>query len=308
MAPSSSSPAAVLWRSPYLLLTLVALFWAGNTIVGRAARDAVPPLTLACARWSLALLLVLGFAWPMLRRDAALLRRHWKMTVLLGVIGVGFYNSLLYTGLHYTTATNALLIGASQPTIILLLSALFFGDRAGPLQVAGVALAGAGVLAIVTRSDLAVLLDLRFNRGDALMLAAALSWALYSVLLRKRPPVHPLSLLACTFAVGVLVNLPLAIAEFASGARIADPWAAAGAIAYVGIFPSLLAYLLFNRAVELAGPALAAQVLNLLPLFGALLAALVLGERIGTHHIAGMVLILAGILLFSRQKPPAQSG
>lgn len=288
---------APLWNSANALLTLTSLFWAGNAIVGRAAREFVPPVALSFWRWSIALMLLLPLAWPYLRRDREALLRHWPMVVLLGALGVGSFNTLLYSALQHTTAINVLLMQAAQPALILALGALAFGDPTTRAQIAGVVISLAGVLAIVSSGDLQILLALQLNVGDAIMAVAVTMWAIYSVLLRKRPTVHPLSFLAASMMAGLLVILPFYMLELAAGRQIQsrpESWAAIG---YVAVFPSLIAYLFFNRGVELIGSARAGQFLNLMPAIGAILSVLILREPFRPFHAVGIVLIGAGILL-----------
>jgi drug/metabolite transporter (DMT)-like permease len=286
-----------LWNNAYLLMTMTALFWAGNSVIGRAARDLVPPVALAFWRWMLAFALVIAFAWPHLRRDRAALLARWPWVLVLGVLGVGAFNTLLYSGLQYTTALNALLMQSAQPPLIMLMAFLLFRERTGPVAIAGVMLALVGVLVIVARGDLEVLVQLKLNPGDAIILVAMLLWVLYSVLLRFRPEVHPLSFLAVTFAIACLFILPFYVAELAAGRRIVAAPESFATIAYVGIFPSLLAYAFFNRGVELIGPGRAGVFLNLMPVFGALLAIFLLGERFSLPHAVGFGLIAVGLML-----------
>lgn len=288
---------AALWSQAYLLLTFTALFWAGNSIVGRAARDLVPPAALAFWRWSIALALLLPLAWPHLRRDWPALKARWPIVLLLGTLGIGAFNTLLYTGLQTTTALNSMLIQSAQPALILIVGALVMRDRTSPRQIAGVLVSLAGVLAIIARGDPAALLALRLNAGDAIISFAVLLWALYSVLLRGRPAVHPLSFLAASIIVGIIVIAPIYGAELWAGRRIVPVRESALAIAYVSVFPSFLAYLFFNRGVELIGSAATGQYLNVMPLMGAGLAMLFLGEALRPFHVAGLVLIVAGILV-----------
>ncbi len=300
-ADPSSRPslAARLWASPYLLLTLVALFWAGNAIVGRAARDLVPPFTLAFARWSGALLLVAPFAWRPLIADWGVVRAHWRILLLLGLLGVAAFNALLYSGLHFTTATNAVLIQASIPPLIaVVVFALFRQATSGP-QIGAMLLSTTGVVIVVCRGDPHVLLHLKIGLGDALILTASASWAFYSALLRKRPALHPLSFLAFTFAIGVAVMGPLSLMELAAGRSVVWGAPAMGALIYVAVFPSVVAYLLFTRGVDLVGAARAGQFINLMPLFGAGLAVLLLGEPLRGFHLLGGGLIVAGIAAFA---------
>lgn len=304
----SSGGWARVWTNAYLLLTAVALFWAGNSIVGRAVRESMPPFTLALGRWAGALIILLPFAWSHVRRDRRTLLHHWKPILLLGMLGVAAFNALLYSGLHHTTAINGLLIQSAMPPIILLLGYVLYGEVPRWPQVVAVILSMIGVMIIVARGRMAMLAHLEVGIGDALVFGAVIAWAFYTVLLRLRPPVHSLSFLAVTFAIGVLAMLPLSAIEWASGARAKWEAGSLAALFYVAIFPSLVAYLLFNRSVELIGAAQAGQFVNLTPLFGTCLAMVLLGERPEMFHFAGMTLILAGIALFSYAAPITARG
>lgn len=299
-------PAAAIWSRAYPLLTVTALFWAGNSIVGRAARDLVPPAALSFWRWTFALALLLPLAWPHLKRDWPMLRANWAIVALLGALAIGGFNILLYTGLQSTTALNSMLIQSAQPALVLLVGALAMGDRTHWRQIAGMLISLAGVLAVIARGDPAMLWGLRLNVGDAIIGGAALLWAFYSVLLRRRPAVHPLSLLTASIIVGIAVIVPFYAHELWSGQRIVPLMGSALAIAYVSIFPSFLAYLFFNRGVELIGSAATGQYMNVMPLMGAGLAMLFLGERLHLFHVAGLALIVAGILVAGRPPPAVQ--
>ena len=292
---------SVAWNSAYLLLTLAALFWAGNSVVGRAAREFVPPVALSFWRWVFALLILLPFAWPHLKRDWPVLRRHWPLVLLFGIFGIASFNTLLYTGLQYTTALNAVILHAAQPAMIIVVGMLLFRDPLSRWQFFGVLLSLTGVVTIVSRGDVQALLALRLNVGDALILLAGLLWAIYSVFLRKRPKVHPLSLLAASMIIGVPVILPLYLHELSQGRLIVSAPQSWMMIFYVSLFPSLFAYLFFNRGVELIGSARAGQFINITPAFGALLSIGLLGERLGLHHVIGVILIVGGILLAERR-------
>lgn len=281
----------------YAMLAVVMLFWAGNAIVARAIRDDVPPLMLALLRWSGALAIVLPFALPSLRRDLPALRTAWRIVALLGLLGIAAFNALLYSGLASTTATNALLLQAGIPALVLLIDRIGFGIRARVLDIMAVLLGTVGIALIVFRADRRTLATFALNPGDSLVIASVVVWALYTTLLRRRPAVAPASLLAVTFAIGVAAMLPAALIEHAHGARLNPTLTAVAGIAYVAIFPSTLAYALYNRAVGVVGPAGGGRAIALLPLFGALLAALLLGERLHGYHAVGMALILGGILL-----------
>jgi len=212
---------------------------------------------------------------------------------------VAMFNALLYTGVHFTTATNALLIQAAIPPLIILFAFLLFREKTGLRQLGAVALSLAGVLIVVSRGDIEVLLHFRIGLGEALVLAAVAVWALYTALLRLRPMVHPLSLLSVTFAIGVLLMAPAAAFEAWGGERVVWGAGALAAMAYVAVFPSVVAYLMFNRGVELIGAARAGQFINLMPLFGAVLAVLLLGEPLAAYHLIGGALIVAGVVAYA---------
>ncbi|MFD1787349.1 DMT family transporter [Sphingomonas floccifaciens] len=281
----------------YAMLAAAMLFWAGNAIAGRLVRDDIPPATLSLLRWTGALAILLPFAWSKLVRDRAILLAGWPRVVAIGLLGVASFNALYYLGLHDTTASNGLLLQALIPALVLVCDRLIFGTRPGWGAVAGVAISTIGVGIIVFRGDPALLTGFVLGRGDALILTAVVIWALYTSLLRTKPAAHPLAFLAAIFMVGLVALIPLAIAEIVSGATIRATPTALGVIAYVAIFPSLLSYLLFNAGVAAIGAGRAGQVINLMPLFGALLAAVLLGERLRAYHAVGMAMILAGLIV-----------
>jgi len=281
----------------FAMLGFVMLLWAGNSIVGRAVKDEVAPFTLAFVRWAGASLVLLPFAVGALRRDWAAILSGWKAILLLGLLGIAGFNTLLYSGLHYTTATNALLLQAAIPPAIMLLDRLFFGVRTSWGQVAGVTGSVLGVVVIVFEGDPATALRLHFGLGDALVLAAVAVWALYTVLLRLRPPISPVSFVAATFFIGVVATAPFAAWEWQAGHHVVLTPKVAGAFLYVCLLPSLVSYFIYNHAAGVVGPARAGQAITMMPLFGAMLSAALLGETLHPFHFAGMALILIGILV-----------
>jgi drug/metabolite transporter (DMT)-like permease len=297
------SHAAQRWISPYVLLVLTTLFWAGNFVLGRAVHELIPPIALSFWRWSVALLVVLPFAWPQLRRDWSTLGRHWAILSVLGVLGVTNFNTFVYLGLQTTTATSAVLLVSTTPVLIVALSFAMLGVRVTVAQMAGILTSLAGVLVIVAQGDPATLLELEPNPGDLWVLAAVLSWALYSVCLRWRPRgLHPLSFLTATFMLGLLPLLPLYLWELQVKGGFSTGLPSAAAIGYVALFPSVLAYIFWNRAVAVLGANRSGQFLHLMPGFGAALSMLLLGERPRVFHLLGIALIGAGIAITTRGK------
>ena len=290
---------------PYLLLTLAPLFWAGNAVVGRATVPEIPPAALAQIRWSVAFLLLLPFAWSHLRADLPLIRRHIWTMLLLSVIGITLFNTLQYWSLQYTTATNVSVLQSSMPLLIGLWSWVLWRDPLTRAQFAGVFTSLAGVLAIVSNGDMALLIGLTLNVGDIVMLIAIADHALYSALLRLRPAISPIGFLTATIGLGALMLVPLTVAEYAIGMRIGSIDAGGVmALVYVAIFPSILSYMYFNRGVELIGANRAGPFFHLVPLFGAALAIIFLGERPGWHHLVGAILIIGGVFVASARRRP----
>ncbi|CAN7392876.1 DMT family transporter [Phenylobacterium sp. LjRoot225] len=279
----------------YAMLALVMLLWAGNSIVGRAVRDQVPPFTFALLRWTGAFLVLAPFVLRRAIAERAEILRAWRPILLLGLIGVAGFNAFLYSGLRHTTATNALLMQAAIPAVVLAADFLLFRARPRGLEVIGVLFSMAGVALIVLRGDIAAIGDARLNSGDLLVLAGVVCWATYTSLLRRRPALHPLNFLLATFAVGIVAMAPLAAGEWSEARHIVWTAPVVLAVAYVAILPSVVAYALFNAAVAQLGAGPAGQAINLLPVFGAGIAAATLGEPLHPYHLAGMALVLTGI-------------
>jgi drug/metabolite transporter (DMT)-like permease len=288
---------------PALLLALAQLLWAGNFVLGRAVSARIPPVSLAFWRWALALLLLLPLAWRHLRADWPALRRSLPILAVLGILGVGNFNTMVYVGLGQTTATNAALLNSACPAFILAIGPFLGAPRPHGRQAAGIALSLLGVLTIVARGDPATLLHLTFNRGDAWVLAAVLSWACYTALLPRRPAgVHPLAFLTVTVAVGLAWIAPFYALEVARGARLTLDPPNLASLAYVGVMASVVAYLSWNQGVAELGPVRSGPFLHLLPVFATVLAALLLGERLRPFHAAGIALVLLGLRVASRPR------
>ncbi len=291
-----------IWRSGPALLALCMLFWAGSVVSGRAAAALIPPALFTALRWGGALVLILPFAARHLRRDWPALRGRWWLVLLLGLLGVVTYNSLVYRGLHDTTAVNALLLQSALPLLILVVAFVLFGQRPGRVEVLAILVSVAGVVVIAAEGSLETLRHLRFNPGDVLVFGAVASFAVYSAVLRLKPVTHPLSLLAASIAAGVVILIPLAIAEYSSGARLVVTPLSVGSLVYAAVFPAFLSYVFFNRGVELVGAARAGQFMHLMPAFGIVLAVVFLGERLHPYHGVGMLLIGAGLWMVDRER------
>jgi drug/metabolite transporter (DMT)-like permease len=308
LPPGSSHRSPIGWlnQQPYLLLSLTALFWAGNIVLGRYVAGHVPPMTLSCVRWIGAFFMLLPFAWPHLKRDWPALRARLPLMAVLSATGFAINNALSYWALQYTQALNALLIQSSGPLFVALWSLLLFGVRLTWAQLAGITISLLGVLIIILRGDLGALAGIQFNKGDVMLAGALLAFGLYSALMPRRPKTHQLSLIAATTGCGaLLLLLPFSIWEFSTGVTLKLDALTIATLIYVVIFPSTLAYLFFNRGIALIGPNRAAPFFHLVPVFGSAMAILLLGEQPQLFHLVGYLLVLAGVVIASRQTSAA---
>ena len=293
----------------YALLLIAPLMMSSNVVIGRAAAEVMPPVGLAFWRWSLALVLMLPVAGAGLWRYRETLRRQWALLLLLGALGMGICGAFVYIGLKTTTATNAGLIYAASPALILLIAALFQGETVRPRQIAGIVIAIAGVATILARGDAAALLALRFTIGDLWVLCATIAWAVYSVLIKRQSLAMPTFVLfAAIAAAGVLCLAPFYVAETLAGQLVVWTPEALMSIAGVAVFASVLAYSGYQKGVTLIGPSRAGPFMYLMPAYAAVLAMLFLGERLALFHMVGFALVLGGVTLASATPRPVAGG
>jgi drug/metabolite transporter (DMT)-like permease len=302
--PDATPPSRLvtrLWGNAYLLLTLTTLMWGGNAVASRLAVGHISPMALTSLRWIGVCLIV-----PVLmRRDLIAhwptIRGSWRMIAAMGMLGFTVFNALMYLAAHTTSAINMGIIQGSIPVFVLAGAYLFYGTRIGLMQYLGVAVTIAGVLLTAARGDLAILSSLAFAQGDLFMIIACAFYAGYTVALRNRPNVpglvffSMLALAACTFSAGLLVW------EIAAG-KVQWPDARGMLVTlYVAIFPSILSQLFFMRGVDLIGPGRAGLFVNLVPIWAAILAVLILNEPFALYHGAALILVLGGIWLAERK-------
>lgn len=286
--------------STALLLTVPPILWAGNAVVGRLVRDAVPPMTLNLIRWSIALMILVPLGRAALRAGSGMLS-NWKRYSLLGLLGVGLYNSLQYLALQSSSPINVTLVASGVPVWMLLVGRLFFKVPVRRRQVVGALLSIAGVLVVMCRGDLAQLAALRLVAGDLYMILATIAWSFYSWLLMQQKDVPALradwaAFLLAQVAYGVLWSGVLAGGEWAlKDVAIAWSWPLAAALLYVAIGPAILAMRCWGAGVQRAGPTLGSFFINLTPLFTALLSSTFLGEAPHLYHALAFAMIVGGI-------------
>ncbi len=304
--PASKAPSGNwLANQPYLLLSITALCWAGNAIVGRLAAGHIAPVTLSFLRWAFAFLIILPFAWKHLARDWPAIRERLGIMIVLSVTGIGAFNTMQYWALEHTQALNTLLLQSAGPLVVAIWSLLLLGVRLTPAQAFGVLLSLCGVLVILLHGDLTTLSKIDFNRGDLIFVVALAIFALYSVLSLKRPDIHALSFVAFTFGAGAACLIPLFVWELFTRPPMQIDAANLLMLAYVALFPSTLAYLCFNRGVQLIGANRAAPFFHVVPVFGTVMSIVFLGEHPQVFHFIGFALVLSGVFVASRKPQSA---
>ncbi|QTX21177.1 DMT family transporter [Comamonas aquatica] len=296
--------------STVAMLTLAPLFWAGNAIVGRLVHDLISPFTLNLLRWCLAFVLLLPLAGQVLRKNSAIWQ-CWKQYALLGMLGIGSYNALLYLALKTSSPINVTLVSSSMPIWMLLIGRLLFGTTIGGRQAAGAVLSVLGVAVVLSRGDAQQLLALQLVPGDWFMLLATIVWSLYSWLLARSSATMPsqeavrghwAAFLMAQMVFGIAWSAVLTGGEVALGGFVLQPNATlAAAMLFIVLGPAILAYRFWGEGVKRAGPATAGFFANLIPLFTALLSIPVLGEVPQLYHALAFVLIVGGIVVSSRR-------
>ncbi|MBL8834820.1 MAG: DMT family transporter [Alphaproteobacteria bacterium] len=291
---------AAIWQRPVALLWVAPALWSTNITLGRVLSASFPPMALSVLRWLVALAALLPFVAPLMWRQRALLRRHWALVVACGATGIAGYGAIAYVALATTPAATVAFINSALPLMVPLGLLVFAGERVRPRTLAGILVSFAGVAWIVARGDPATLASLRFERGELMTLVAVALYAVYSALIRRKPPeLDLLVFVAGTIAAGIVVLLPFWAIELAHGAPIPTDALSIAAVVYIGLFISLLAFLVWNRCIVALGPSVTGVSYHLVAAFTAIVAYVALGEALAGYHVAGIGLILAGFFLAS---------
>jgi drug/metabolite transporter (DMT)-like permease len=279
----------------YLMLVAATMMWAGNSIIGKVAIGEVTPMTLTFMRWFLVCVILALFyreeaatAWPVLRP-------RWRWVVAMSVLGYTVFNALVYAAAHHTSGVNLTMLQSSIPVMVLIGAAIMFRTRIGGLQALGTVLTVVGVLVVASGGDIERILRLGFNVGDLYVLIACALYSGYTLGLRKRPATSGLELFIGFAVVAMVSSLPLLVWEMAAGEFFWPSLVGWAILAYVTLCPSLLSQIFYIRGVELIGPARAGLFINLIPIFGAVMAVLVLGEPFGWQEVAAAALVFGGI-------------
>ncbi len=294
----------------YLFAVIATMIWSGNYIVARELNQSVPPVSLAFWRWFVASAVFLPLAFRTLVDEWTIIRGNLAYLSITAFLGVSAFNTLLYFAAHTSSAINLSLISITSPIFIVILARLFLGDALTFYKGTGILLVVAGVVLLVTRGDLSTLLNLSIAIGDVWMLIAALAFAIYSILIIRKPA--QLSIWAfqlSTFILGLFFLVPFFIWETVTVAPAVYSAGAIYSIIYLGVFASLVSYLLWNRSVLLIGASKTAMTYYTMPLFSGVLAYFFLDETIGLFHLVSGLLIVSGILIanYNKTKSPADA-
>lgn len=287
--------------SGYLFALGATAIWSGNFIVARGLSDIVPPVSLAFWRWMVAVIVFLPFAFKPLIAERQQLLQNIRYLAITSFLGVTVFNTLIYIAGHTTGALNLSLIAITFPIFIIILSRMLYKELITAYKLVGIALVTGGVVLLITKGDLSVLYNISFAVGDLWMLSASVIFAIYSILIKQKP--KELSILAfqlSTFSLGLLFLLPFFIWESSTVPPVNYDTTTVLSILYIGIFASLTAFILWNKAIVTIGPLKSGLIYYTLPLFSGLLAYVFLDETIGIVHLISALLIVAGILTANR--------
>jgi drug/metabolite transporter (DMT)-like permease len=287
---------------PYFIATVAPLCWAGDIVLGRAFSGTIPPFTLVFWRWAIALLIMLPLTYKTVTKDWEEIKRSWGYLSVMSLLGISGFITLLYVGLHTTTSINSALIQTTLPAIVVLLGYFLKGEKTTSIQFTGLAMCLFGAWYVVFQGNWHSAVAMELARGDLLILIATVMYGLYCTLLPKSPNINPFSFLVCITALGVVTLLPFYVWELIRvGAVTITPKVLCG-VAYVAVFPSIVAYLCWNKGVALIGPSKTGIFINLVPVFTAVLAIPFLKEPLKLYHLIGMAFIFSGMILFNRTK------
>ena len=291
-------------RLPYLLLTLTALIWGGNAIAGKFAVGHVSPMILTMSRWAIAFAILGTIAQSKIRQDWPIIRKNWLYLLLMGGGGYTIFNYCLYSALQYIPAITAALEQSAMPLVVFAINFVFYKSGIKSLQIVGFTLTVIGVLVIISSGkpfEFITSSGEGFNRGDMFMLVSILAYGAYTAALRSKPDMHWQSFLASLIFAAFLVATIGAVAETMAGNAV-FPTTTQGitVILYAAIFPSLVSQGLFINGNEAIGSSRAALFINLVPVFAALLAVLLLGELLHWYHAIAFILVIGGIVIAER--------
>lgn len=274
------------------------ILWSGNFIVARGLSEVIAPLSLAFWRWIVAILVLLPFAIKPLLSQKGWLKQHLGYLSIVSLLGVTLFNSLIYLAGQTSSAINLSLIAITFPIFILILSRVFLSEIIGWNKLFGIVLVAAGILLLISKGDVLIFSQLSFAQGDIWMLIASLIFAIYSMLLKRKPTgISVPAFQLASFILGWIFLLPFYLLElYWLPQQILDR-SAVGSILYIGVFASLVAFIMWNKAIAIIGAVNAGMVYYSLPIFSGILAIVILDESVTALHLYSTLLVLMGIIL-----------
>ena len=287
--------------NPHFLLTLTSIFWAFNTIAGRAAVGEVSPFLIVSIRWFFVSIILSILCRNQLKEIWKILSKRINWLILMGLFGFTGFNSAYYIAAHETIAINLGLVQGTMPAFIIIIAWVWLRDKINFTQFLGVLITFTAVLIVVSAGNLTILLDLKLNNGDIVMIFACSLYAVYAVGLRKKPKIGALPLLTFFAYVAFLGSLPGLIYETFSNQIILPGLKGCVILGVIIIFPSFLAQIFFMKGVEKIGPARSGLYTNLVPVFSSILAVFYLQESFEFYHFLSLLMIFVGIYLFENK-------
>ena len=287
----------------YILLVLTTLFWSGNFIVGKAASSyEVPPFSLNFYRWLFAGLILLPFTFNEILKKKIYILDNIGFFIILGITSITIFNSTVYYSLYYMQVISGVLMISTIPVWIMFISSILGIEKTNKFQISGVILSLLGVLFIITKSDLAVIKNLAFNRGDLIMASGMFAWALYSALLKKKKfEISQIALLEVVIITGLIFLIPIYILEMIFGNQIVLGKPFILTLSYVVIFPGLASFFFWIKGISIIGANRAGVFLHLMPVFGSIMAIILFNEKFMFYHLLGAIFIIAGITLSNKK-------
>ena len=287
----------------YLLLVLTTLFWSGNFIVGKAASIyEIPPFSLNFYRWFFACLILMPFTIKELIKKKDYIFANIGFFIILGITSITIFNSIVYYSLYYTQVISGVLMISTIPVWIIFISSLLNIEKTNIFQIFGVILSLIGVVFIISKANIDILKNLKFNKGDLTMIVAMLSWAIYSALLKKKKyEISQITLLQIVIICGLIFLIPIYFIEMNMGylIKLGKPFYLT--LTYVVIFPGLTSFFFWIKGIALIGANRAGIFLHLMPIFGAIMAMIIFNEKFMFYHFLGALFIIAGITLSNKK-------
>lgn len=290
----------------YLILTLTALIWGGNAVAGKLAVAHISPFLLTGLRWSMAFPILLVLALPHLKRDWPSLRTKLPLLIVLGATGYALFNNLMYWALNYTTAIQVGIIQAAMPLMVFAINYVWGKASPTALQIIGFVLTLFGVIITATQGNILAAFTHPYNFGDLLMLIAVFFYGFYSAALVEKPDTHIFSLMATLAFSAWLTSMLFAGYEWWNATLQWPDAQGLGVVLYAATLPSIVAQIFWITGLAIIGSNRGGVFINLVPLFGAGLAVLLLGETFHPYHALSLIMVVGGVILCQRPAKPVR--